>query len=173
MTKTSSGHQNGATNGNGPASIEVSKRASDAARLIAQSRVVCFDVDSTVIKEEGIDELARFCGKGSEVSRLTKEAMQGSMTFQEALRRRLEIINPSQQQIREFIKCCPSTLSLGVKEFIEYLRGKNIDIYLVSGGFNSLIEPVAQELNIPMQNVFANKLLFTFQGKWNNILQSH
>lgn len=31
---------------------------------------VCFDVDSTVVKEEGIDELAKFCGKGDEVSRL-------------------------------------------------------------------------------------------------------
>lgn len=41
--------------------------------------------------------------------------MGGSMTFQEALRRRLEIINPTQKQIREFINTRPSTLSPGVK----------------------------------------------------------
>lgn len=77
--------------------------------------MVCFDVDSTVIREEGIDELAKFCGKGQEVARLTKEAMKGSMTFQEALRLRLNIIKPSQKQIRDFLKAHPSTLSTGIK----------------------------------------------------------
>ncbi len=77
--------------------------------------MVCFDVDSTVIREEGIDELAKFCGKGHEVARLTKEAMKGSMTFQEALRLRLNIIKPSQKQIRDFLKAHPSTLSAGIK----------------------------------------------------------
>lgn len=68
-----------------------------------------------MIREEGIDELARFCGKGQEVARLTKEAMKGSMTFQEALRLRLNIIRPTQKQIRDFLKAQPSTLSQGIK----------------------------------------------------------
>lgn len=68
-----------------------------------------------MIREEGIDELAKFCGKGQEVARLTKEAMKGSMTFQEALRLRLNIIQPSQRQIRDFLKAHPSTLSPGIK----------------------------------------------------------
>lgn len=101
------------TNGHHHMGAEVGKQVEAAARLIEAAQVVCFDVDSTVIKEEGIDELARFCGKGEDVARLTKEAMQGSMTFQDALKRRLDIINPSQQQIREFIKTQPPTLSLG------------------------------------------------------------
>lgn len=92
-----------------------SKNAAAAAQVIRNSEVVCFDVDSTVIREEGIDELAQFCGKGQEVARLTKEAMKGSMTFQEALRLRLNIIQPTQQQIREFLKSRPSTLSPGIK----------------------------------------------------------
>lgn len=91
------------------------KKAKEAALVLNKSKIVCFDVDSTVIQEEGIDELAKFCGKGQEVSRLTKEAMGGAMTFQEALRRRLDIINPSQKQIKEFVKKHPSTLSPGVK----------------------------------------------------------
>lgn len=88
-----------------------SKRVLEAKRIIQSADVVCFDVDSTVIREEGIDELAEFCGKGEEVSNLTKEAMGGAMTFQEALRRRLDIIKPSQSQIREFLMQRPSTLS--------------------------------------------------------------
>lgn len=92
-----------------------SKNAAEAAQIIKNADVVCFDVDSTVIREEGIDELARYCGKHQEVARLTKEAMKGSMTFQEALRLRLNIIRPTQQQIRDFLKSHPSTLSQGIK----------------------------------------------------------
>ena len=151
-------------NGHHHTGSDVGKQVEAAAQIIETTDIVCFDVDSTVIKEEGIDELARFCGKGEDVARLTKEAMQGSMTFQEALKRRLDIINPSQQQIREFIKLHPATLSLGIKDFIDHLRTKGIEIYLVSGGFDCLIEPVARDLGIPLRNVFANKLLFSFQG---------
>lgn len=92
-----------------------SKRVLEAKRIIQTADIVCFDVDSTVIMEEGIDELAEFCGKGEEVSNLTKEAMGGSMTFQEALRRRLDIIKPTQAQIRQFLMEKPSTLSPRIK----------------------------------------------------------
>lgn len=95
--------------------IDKSKRPHDAAQIVKNSQVVCFDVDSTVIKEEGIDELAKFCGKGQEVARLTREAMKGSMTFQEALLLRLNIIRPSQKQIRDFNKAHPATLSRGLR----------------------------------------------------------
>ncbi|GAB0099044.1 Phosphoserine phosphatase [Sergentomyia squamirostris] len=159
-----------ATNGFGSATGgEKEKKVAEAAAIIAKSKIVCFDVDSTVIREEGIDELAAFCGKGAEVSRLsrlTREAMQGSMTFQDALRKRLEIINPSQQEIWEFVKGHPSTLSTGLKEFIEHLKSRNVEIFLVSGGFDCLIEPVAEELGIPTENIYANKLFFTFKGKY-------
>lgn len=46
------------------------KNVSQAIEILKASNVVCFDVDSTVIKEEGIDELAKFCGKGAEVQEL-------------------------------------------------------------------------------------------------------
>lgn len=93
----------------------MTKNASEAVQIVRNSNVVCFDVDSTVIREEGIDELAKFCGKGDEVARLTKEAMKGSLTFQESLTLRLNIIKPSQQQIRDFLRVHPSPLSIGIK----------------------------------------------------------
>lgn len=96
-------------------SVDRTKRVLEAKEIIRSADIVCFDVDSTVIEEEGIDELAEFCGKGQEVANLTREAMGGSMTFQEALRRRLDIIKPSQRQIREFLSEKPSTLSTGIK----------------------------------------------------------
>ncbi|CAD7089357.1 unnamed protein product [Hermetia illucens] len=142
------------------------KRVAQAAEILNNSDIVCFDVDSTVIREEGIDELARYCGKGTEVARLTKEAMKGSVTFQDALKLRLDIIRPTQRQIREFIKSHPSTLSPGIKDLVNYVRNNGSSVYLISGGFDCLIEPVAIELGIPLTNVFANKLLFYFNGEY-------
>lgn len=153
---------NDRTNGGVPAS----KRVAEAREALKKAQIVCFDVDSTIITEEGIDELAMYCGKGSEVAALTKEAMGGSMTFQEALRRRLDIIKPSKRQIREFLKTHPSTISGGVRELIDQLRRNSAEIYLISGGFDCLIEPVADALEIPLCNLFANKLYFNFNGSY-------
>ncbi|XP_049296232.1 phosphoserine phosphatase isoform X2 [Anopheles funestus] len=156
-------------NGNGMTNdrpIELSKRTTEARETLKKAQIVCFDVDSTIITEEGIDELAQFCGKGSEVAALTKEAMGGSMTFQEALKRRLDIIKPSQRQIREFLKTHPSTISAGVKELIEQLRKNNAEVFLISGGFDCLIEPVADALQIPLCNLYANRLFFNYNGSY-------
>ena len=46
------------------------------------------------------------------------------------------------------------------------MKTENKKIYLISGGFHSLIDPIAQELDIPLNNLFANKLLFDFNGNY-------
>lgn len=163
---TATANGNKMTNDRTNVGVPASKRVAEAREALKKAQIVCFDVDSTIITEEGIDELAMYCGKGSEVAALTKEAMGGSMTFQEALRRRLDIIKPSQRQIREFLKTHPSTISGGVRELIDQLRRNSAEIYLISGGFDCLIEPVADALEIPLCNLFANKLYFNFNGSY-------
>ena len=54
---------------------------SEVKALWKRANAVCFDVDSTVIDGEGIDELADFCGKGKEVAEWTKKAMTGNVPF--------------------------------------------------------------------------------------------
>ncbi|EDW72723.1 uncharacterized protein Dwil_GK17158 [Drosophila willistoni] len=144
------------------------KQVQLAAKIIQQSQIVCFDVDSTVICEEGIDELADYCGKGSEVARVTKEAMGGTMTFQNALQIRLNIIKPSQQQVQDFIRERPSTLTRNVKRFVNQLKADGKQVYLISGGFDCLIAPVANELGIPLTQLYANKMLFDYQGAYDS-----
>ncbi|XP_045536569.1 phosphoserine phosphatase isoform X2 [Papilio machaon] len=134
--------------------------------LFRTADCVCFDVDSTVIRDEGIDELARFCGKGDEVKRLTAEAMGGSMTFQEALKKRLDIIRPSVSQIRQFIATFPINLTPGITQLVKALQDRGVTVYLVSGGFRCLIDPVAELLNIPVSHVYANRLKFFFNGEY-------
>lgn len=131
-----------------------------------EADAVCFDVDSTVIQEEGIDELAKFCNKGPEVQAMTKSAMGGGIGFREALTARLNIIRPTMSQIRDFIRICPPRLTPGIKKLVDCLHQRSIPVYLVSGGFRGLIGPVAIELNIPLQNIYANKLKFFLNGEY-------
>lgn len=51
------------------------------------------------------------------------------------------------------------------REFVSRLQKANKTVYLITGGFDCLIEPIAEELNIPLDHMFANKLFFQFNGK--------
>ncbi|XP_033329629.1 phosphoserine phosphatase [Megalopta genalis] len=131
-----------------------------------QADAVTFDVDSTLIQEEGIDELAKFCGKGEEVAALTKRAMQGHTTFRQSLTNRLNIINPSLTQIEQFLSSHPPKLSPGIEALVTALRAHKKQVFLISGGFRCLIAPVATALAIPLENVFANRLKFYYTGEY-------
>jgi phosphoserine phosphatase len=132
----------------------------DAMYALYKADAVCFDVDSTVIAEEGIDVLAEYLGQGEQVAALTKRAMEGGMKFQDALQMRLELLQPSKQAIQQLLQEQPLQLTPNVDTLMAALQQKQVDIWLVSGGFRIMIEPVAQLLNIPKSNIVANTILF-------------
>lgn len=122
---------------------------------------VCFDVDSTVITEEGIDVLADYLGKGAQVKELTKRAMEGNnLTFDKALQLRLDLLQPNLQQIQQLLQERPLELTPGVEDLMHTLQGHGVDVFLVSGGFRIMIEPVAKQLCIAKDRIVANTLLF-------------
>jgi phosphoserine phosphatase len=127
---------------------------------IRRAEAVCFDVDSTIITTEGIDELGAFLGKAEEVAELTLSAMNGDLSFQDALSMRLQLLEPSCTQIQQLLEQNPPKLTPGIQRLIDSLRSTGKSIFLVSGGFENMIVPVAQQLNIPLNHVFANRLLF-------------
>jgi len=132
--------------------------------VLRAAEAFCFDVDSTVCTDEGIDELAEWCGAGEAVAEMTRKAMGGGMSFREALQARLDLMNPSQEAVNDFVRSNPPKLSPGVKELIHTLQSKGKTVFLVSGGFRQMIEPVADALNIPHSNIYANRLLFNESG---------
>ena len=132
---------------------------------LVQADCVCFDVDSTVIQEEGIDVLADYLGKGKQVAELTKRAMEGGMKFQDALDARLTLLQPSKLQIESCLRDHPFRLTKGIAELIRLLQLQQKDVYLISGGFRIMIEPIAAQLNInPQTHVMANQILFDYTG---------
>ena len=133
----------------------------EAALALYEADAVCFDVDSTVINEEGIDVLADFLGKGEAVAALTAAAMDGGMKFQDALSQRLDLLQPSKSQILACLEQHPLELTPGVEKLIATLHAKGVNVFLVSGGFRIMIEPVAKLLKInPQTNIYANTIIF-------------
>ncbi|GDY14875.1 phosphoserine phosphatase [Planctomycetota bacterium] len=130
------------------------------------ARTVCFDVDSTVSPDEGIDVLADIAGVGPQVAALTGSAMGGSMTFQEALRRRLDLIRPSRALLAECLRRHPPRLVPGIAALVAALHGRGVAVHLVSGGFEPLVLPLAEMLKIPVKNVHANAFVHAADGSF-------
>jgi phosphoserine phosphatase len=80
-------------------------------------QVVCFDVDSSFCIDESIDEIAAFLGRGEEVAALTRAAMSGGVSFQDALKQRLEVIKPTKKDIARFKREHPAKLSKGTEPY--------------------------------------------------------
>ena len=138
-------------------------------QVLKNSKIVCLDVDSTVCKDEGLDELARYCGVYKEIQRFTNMAMSGNMLFEKSFEARLNIIKPSHDTLKQFVKKNPPRLTNGVKKFVNTLHKMGKSVYLVSGGIDAIIKPVAEELGIESGNVYANKLFFDVNtGKYIN-----
>ena len=128
--------------------------------LLLRARAFCFDVDSTVITTEGIDELAGFAGKREAVSALTASAMGGATPFHEALDARLRLIAPTAPMLAAFLAAHPFALTPGVAAVVARLHARGTHVYLVSGGFTQMIHPVADALAVPRDRVLANTILF-------------
>lgn len=94
------------------------------------------------------------------MSEFTAKAMGGTMKFEDALEARLKIIEPSRQSILNCLDDLPLELSPKIDEFIELCHYKGIDVYLVSGGFRIMIEPIAKKLLVAKDNIYANSILF-------------
>jgi phosphoserine phosphatase len=137
-----------------------------AKKALREAQAVCFDVDSTVCPEEGIDVLASFCGAAEKVAELTNKAMGGSMLFQDAIRARLDLMQPSVRIVEKCLREHPPQLSPGMKELAALLHARGIHVYLVSGGFRVMIAPVAEMLGVPSSKIFANTILFNDDGSY-------
>ncbi|XP_044168767.1 phosphoserine phosphatase-like [Acropora millepora] len=94
----------------------------------------------------------------------TARAMGGGISFRTALSERLSIINVSKEELHSFIENNPPRLTPGIRELVAALHKQGTDVYLISGGFKRIIQHAAEQLQIPAENIFANRLLFDDEG---------
>jgi phosphoserine phosphatase len=118
-------------------------------------RLVAFDMDSTLIQVEVIDELAKRYGVGDEVSAITSGAMRGEFDFKESLRRRLALLKGLDASVLEDVaRNLP--LTEGAERLIVNLKRLGFKVAIISGGFTYFGERLKQLLGIDY--VYANKL---------------
>ena len=117
------------------------------------------DMDSTIIGQECIDELADYVGLKEKVARITERAMQGELDFPGALRERVRLLAGLDQ--RELKRCLSERVEVtaGAETLVQTMRAGGSSCLLVSGGFLSFAEPVASAVGFDC--VRANRLVFT------------
>ena len=105
------------------------------------------DVDSTLIDQEVIDELAKIAGLGKQVSEITSRAMAGELDFENALRQRVRLLKGHSKEILTQVRA-KITLTHGAEELISTLHSLGVKVGIVSGGFEEVIAPLAGELKL-------------------------
>jgi len=104
-----------------------------------KKKLLIADMDSTIIKEESLDELARQIGKEKEVSFITNEAMNGRIEFKKALEDRVAILKGNSTDILENLKK-NININHGARELVKTMNMNGSITVLVSGGFTFLTE---------------------------------
>ena len=135
-----------------------------------KKKLLLADMDSTIIKEESLDELAKQIGKEKEVSYITNEAMNGRLDFKKALIDRVAILKGNSTDILETLKK-NININDGAKELVKTMNVNGSITVLVSGGFTFLTEYLKDVLDFTythanrLQIIERESKKFEFTGK--------
>ncbi len=125
-------------------------------------RLICFDMDSTLIQAECIDELAKCAGVGEEVAAITEAAMRGEIDFRESFTRRVALLKGLDASVMKGI-AEKLPITEGVDRLMYVLKKCGYKIAILSGGFTYFGEYLQQKYGIDY--VYANELEVDENGK--------
>jgi phosphoserine phosphatase len=118
-------------------------------------RLVCFDMDSTLIQAEVIDKLAEIAGVGDEVKAITESAMQGDIDFNESFKQRMKLLKGLSEDVLHDV-AVNLPITKGAKRLIDTLKTYGFKTAILSGGFSYFGHYLQKELGIDY--VYANQL---------------
>jgi len=110
-------------------------------------RLILFDVDSTLIKEEVIDLLANKSGHGNEVARITASAMRGEIEFTQALSERISLLEGLPESVFDEV-LDQISFSDGFNDLYTYLRENDFLIGAISGGFHNVLDKLFASIEL-------------------------
>jgi phosphoserine phosphatase len=120
-----------------------------------RKKVIVFDMDSTIVDMEIIDEMARLCGMGRSVGEITERGMRGEIDFAQSLRERAKCLKG--MGVDELRSLAASIrLTEGAAELVSALREMGFKIALISGGFNFFTNVLKERLGFDY--AFGNQL---------------
>ena len=118
-------------------------------------RLVVFDMDSTLIQGEAIDELAEVAGIGDQVAQITETGMQGKIDFKESLTQRVALLNGLDENVLSFV-AQNLVLTEGADRVVRKLKQLGYKIGIISGGFEFFGKYLQKKLGLDY--VFTNCL---------------
>jgi phosphoserine phosphatase len=127
------------------------------------------DMDSTMIGQECIDELADFVGKKKHVAEITERAMRGEIEFEPALRERVALIKGLHPDTVLRIIAKKITFNPGARVLVQTLRAHNVHCVLVSGGFTVFTSVIAEKIGFHENQ--ANRLAVGEDGRFTGLVE--
>ncbi|MFP8968600.1 phosphoserine phosphatase SerB [Pokkaliibacter sp. CJK22405] len=118
-------------------------------------KLACFDMDSTLIQAEVIDELAKEAGIGEQVAAITEEAMQGKIDFRESFTRRMALLKGLDLEVLDAVYHRIRLMD-GAEELFAGLSSRGVRTAILSGGFTYFANRLKQRLGI--DEIHANVL---------------
>jgi phosphoserine phosphatase len=116
---------------------------------LANFKLVAFDMDSTLIDIECVDEIAAAAGRKAEVAAITEAAMRGEIAdYKDSLRRRVALLAGVSEQALHDVYLNRLRLNPGVEAFVLACRAAGLKTLLVSGGFTFFSDRVRQRLQL-------------------------
>jgi len=122
-----------------------------------RKKLLLADMDSTMIQQECIDELADLAGVGPQVKGITAKAMNGELDFEQALRARVALLEGQPASIIDQALKTRIFFTAGGAELLATMKANGAYTALVSGGFTAFTQPVSQHLGFHEHH--ANQLL--------------
>ena len=112
-------------------------------------KLIAFDMDSTLINIECVDEIAAAAGRKAEVAAITEATMRGEIAdYKESLRRRLALLRGIPESALHDIYANQLRLNPGVERFVQVCRAAGLKTLLVSGGFTFFSDRVRERLGL-------------------------
>jgi D-3-phosphoglycerate dehydrogenase len=130
-----------------------------------------FDFDSTLVTIETLDTLIKRSLTGPDGGRkrrlidgITLKAMNGEMDFNESITTRLRISEVRAEHFAAMASEIAEFITPGIEDVVDLLRRSDAALFIVSGGFDEIIAPVADRLGVPLENCFANRYIADADG---------
>lgn len=132
------------------------------------SRLIAFDVDSTLLRVESLDtaiEAALADIPDSDAARqrlheITDAGMTGRMALRESLEARLALAGLNRPAITEMAQALRRQITPGFKPLLKRLRGEGEQLHAISGGFVDLIQPALEDLGFGDDQIHANRFVY-------------
>jgi len=139
------------------------------------NNIIFIDFDSTFIKLETLDELAKLVLKNDkernlkikQITEITNQAMSGKINFTKALNLRLQLLKINKTDVDKITNHLSKSISKSINSNIDLIRLISENIWIVSGGFKDIIAPIVKNFGIKKNKILANEFIY---NKYNQVI---